>query len=172
MDEGQIQEISNAIVHATIEQEEVSHDVNPEIEYWKSVVLCSVLGPNPPLEVIEGFIRRIWKAFDIDKICMVRKGVFLLRFNNFNDQLTVVKRGVFFFDMKPFLVKPWNEEMDINTEAITSLPISARFLDLDIKYWCLESLSKIDSILGIPIKTDKYTKEKTMLKYARLLIEC
>jgi len=25
--------------------------------------------------------------------------------------------------------------------------------------------------LGIPIKTDKYTKEKTLLKYARLLID-
>ncbi|KAJ8438217.1 hypothetical protein Cgig2_011579 [Carnegiea gigantea] len=35
----------------------------------------------------------------------------------------------------------------------------------------MESLSKIGSSLGIPIKTDKYTKEKTMLKYARLLTE-
>jgi len=44
-------------------------------------------------------------------------------------------------------------------------------MDLDIKYLGLESLSKIGSTLGISIKTDKYTKEKTMLRYARLLIE-
>ena len=34
-----------------------------------------------------------------------------------------------------------------------------------------EILSKIGSILGIPIKTDRYSKEKTTLRYARLLID-
>ncbi|KAJ8421473.1 hypothetical protein Cgig2_007650 [Carnegiea gigantea] len=43
--------------------------------------------------------------------------------------------------------------------------------ELNIKYWGMESLSKIGSLLGIPIETDKYTKEKTMLQSARLLIE-
>ena len=98
-------------------------------------MLSSVLWSNPPLEVIEGFIRRIWKAFDIDKICIFRKGVFLVRFNNFSDQVTVVQGGVYFFDKKPLLVKPWNEKMDINIEVITSLPIWVRFSYLDIKYW-------------------------------------
>ncbi|KAJ8419287.1 hypothetical protein Cgig2_016815 [Carnegiea gigantea] len=35
----------------------------------------------------------------------------------------------------------------------------------------MASLSKLGSILGIPIKTDRYTMEKARLKYARLLIE-
>ncbi|KAJ8434330.1 hypothetical protein Cgig2_010947 [Carnegiea gigantea] len=35
----------------------------------------------------------------------------------------------------------------------------------------MQSLSKLGSILSIPLKTDKYTKEKSMLKYARLLVE-
>ncbi|KAJ8427472.1 hypothetical protein Cgig2_021882 [Carnegiea gigantea] len=50
--------------------------------------------------------------------------------------------------------------MDLNTETLASLPI-----------WGLESLSKLGSMLGIPIKTDKYTRDKSFLKYARLLIE-
>lgn len=55
--------------------------------------------------------------------------------------------------------------MDLNTEAISSLPMWVQFL------WGLASLSKIGSILGIPLKTDKYTKEKTFLKYAKVLID-
>jgi len=35
----------------------------------------------------------------------------------------------------------------------------------------VHSLSKLGSMLGVPLKTDKFTKEKTMLKYARLLID-
>ena len=61
--------------------------------------------------------------------------------------------------------------MDLNTEAIKSLPLWVQFPNLDVNYWGLESLSKIGSILGIPIKTDRYTKEKSMIKYARLMIE-
>ncbi|KAJ8427433.1 hypothetical protein Cgig2_005277 [Carnegiea gigantea] len=61
--------------------------------------------------------------------------------------------------------------MDLNTEAITSFPIWVRFMDLDIKNWGLASLSKLGGILGIPIKTDKYTMDKTRLNYARLLID-
>ncbi|KAJ8429723.1 hypothetical protein Cgig2_024975 [Carnegiea gigantea] len=134
-------------------------DVQSEIEYWNSAVLCSVLGANPPLEVIEGFIRRIWQAFEIDKICLVRKGVFLVRFKNISDQSTVVQRGIYFFDNKPFLVKPWNEGMDVNAKTLVTLSVWVRFPELDIKYWGAESLSKIGSVLGVPIKTDKYTRD-------------
>ena len=61
--------------------------------------------------------------------------------------------------------------MDINTETLASLPIWVRFQDLDIKYSGLDSLSKIVSVLDIPIRIDKYTRDKSFLKYARLLIE-
>ncbi|KAJ8421962.1 hypothetical protein Cgig2_022523 [Carnegiea gigantea] len=43
--------------------------------------------------------------------------------------------------------------------------------ELDIKYWGMQSLSKIGSLLDYPLKTDKYTKERSMLKYVRLMIE-
>ncbi|KAJ8422257.1 hypothetical protein Cgig2_029100 [Carnegiea gigantea] len=136
-------------------------DVMPEIDYWKSSMMCFVLGANPPLQVLLGEFGG----------SLVKKGVFLVRFKFIHEQAIVVQRGVYYFDNKPFLVKPWNEEMDLNTETLASLPIWVKFLDLDIKYWGLDSLSKLGSMLGTPIKTDKYIKDKTFLKYARILIE-
>ena len=44
-------------------------------------------------------------------------------------------------------------------------------MDLDIKYWGMANLSKLRSTLGIPIKTDQFIRDKTMLNYARLLID-
>ena len=69
------------------------------------------------------------------------------------------------------LVKPWNPELDIHTETLTSLPIWVQFHELELKYWGMDCLGKIGSILGIPIKTDRYTMERRLLKHARLLIE-
>ena len=110
-------------------------------------------------------------AYEIDKECLVRAGLFLVRFQNVHDQIEVTRKGFHYFDQKPFLVKPWDEEMEINTEEITSLPIWVQFRGLDIKFWDADSLSKIDNMIGIPLKMDKYTSKKTMLRYARFLID-
>ena len=61
--------------------------------------------------------------------------------------------------------------MDLHTESIKSPTLWVQFPNLDVKYWGLESLSKIRSIIGTPVKTYRYTKGKTMINYARLLIE-
>ena len=42
--------------------------------------------------IIAGFINRIWKEFSIDKILLVKKGLFLVRFNEFQDALTVAQK--------------------------------------------------------------------------------
>ncbi|KAJ8427105.1 hypothetical protein Cgig2_029814 [Carnegiea gigantea] len=43
-------------------------DVENEIEYWQNAVICSFLGANPPYQIMHGFIRCIWGAYEIDKI--------------------------------------------------------------------------------------------------------
>jgi len=130
-----------------------------------------VLGANPLLAVIDGYVHRIWQGQDIDKVLMVRKGVFLVRFNNMDDRMTVLKKGWYFFDRKPFIVKAWNKDLSLDTSNLHSIPIWVRFPTLDIKFWGINSLSKLGSMLGIPIKTDKATKDKSALAFARLLIE-
>ena len=94
-----------------------------------------------------------------------------MRFSELKDAMVVGHKGVFHFDHKPFIMKAWNPKMDMNIDAIVSLPRWIQLHELDIKSWGMQSLSKIGSILGISLKIDKYTKEKSMLKYARLLVE-
>ncbi|KAJ8425740.1 hypothetical protein Cgig2_000800 [Carnegiea gigantea] len=148
-----------------------NQDIREEVEYWNTAVLCSVLGANPPLEVIKGFILRIWGSYEIDKILQVRRGIFLVRFQNPEDRDKVLKKGIYHFDSKPLMVKGWNPNMDLCTESSESLPIWIRLPELDLKYWGMNSLSKLCSTLGIPLKTDQFTKNKTMIRYARELVE-
>lgn len=109
----------NRVACAQIEYE----DVTDEIEFWKCSVLCTVLGANPPFEVIKAFIKRILAQFEIDQIWQVCRALFLVYFLQLQDKLTVERRGFYFFDNKPFLVKGWNADLDMKTETLKSLPL-------------------------------------------------
>ena len=56
-------------------------DIVEEVVYWQNAVICCVLGANPPYEVIAGYIRRIWSDFAIDKVLLIKKGLYLVWFN-------------------------------------------------------------------------------------------
>lgn len=106
------------------------------------------MGANPPVQVIEGFVRRIWKDFSIDKIGMVSRGVFLVRFLNEQDRDSACDMSGILFDKKPFIVKPSTSTTSVNKDNLTAMPIWVKFPALPIKYWGLESLSLIAGLLG------------------------
>ncbi|KAJ8445967.1 hypothetical protein Cgig2_001285 [Carnegiea gigantea] len=112
----------------------VEEDVAQEIAYWQNAVLCCVLGANPPIEAIDVYVRRIWIGYEIDKVLLIKNGLYLVRFKELKDAMVVAQKGVFHFDQKPFIVRAWNPEMDMNIDTITSLPIWIQFYELDIKY--------------------------------------
>ncbi|KAJ8420136.1 hypothetical protein Cgig2_033118 [Carnegiea gigantea] len=157
--------------HASLIDPDDGRELNsyPQRRCGKEDWLLAIYGANPPFEVIQGFVKRIWAAYELDKIIQVRKGVFLVWFCNLQDKHTVVHKGIYYFDAKPFLVKGWSREMDLKTEEIQLIWV--HFPDLDVKFWGNESLSKIGSILGIPLKTDRHTRDKIMIRCTRLLID-
>ena len=55
-------------------------DIAEEIQFWKSAMLCYVLGANPPLSVMEGYFQRTWKE-KIDRVGSPCYGFFLVRFH-------------------------------------------------------------------------------------------
>ena len=79
-------------------------DIIDEVYYWESAVVCFVLGANPPLPVMEGYVNRIWKELSIDKIVMVAKGVYLVRFLQQHDKTKAYDMNGFMFDKNPFIV--------------------------------------------------------------------
>ena len=101
----------------------VEDDVASEINYWQNEIICCVPRANPLYEVVDGFVRWIWIGFAIDKVLLIKKGLFLVRFMEQQDAVIVAQKGVYHFDQKPFIVKAWTLEMEINIYAITSLAI-------------------------------------------------
>ncbi|KAL9227831.1 hypothetical protein vseg_003477 [Gypsophila vaccaria] len=147
-----------------------NEDVDEEVEYWQQAVVCYILGANPPWEVIEGFIRRIWTKFNIDKISFMPNGIFLVRFRTMEMKEKVLMSGHFLFDSKPLIVKPWSKDLEMHKAKVLNVPIWIQFHNLPLKFWG-KSLPKITGLIGNYIKSDSATEQQTKLGYARVMVE-
>ncbi|XP_074313524.1 uncharacterized protein LOC141648702 [Silene latifolia] len=145
-------------------------EVKKELEYWRNYVCCFILGANPPWEIVDGFIRRLWQNYQVDKISFLPNGVFLVRFKTRQAYEAVLKQGHFLFDNKPLIVKPWSPEVELVKHEVKSVPIWVKFHRLPLKFWG-KGIARISSLLGEFIKCDPATEDKTRIGYARAIIE-
>ncbi|XP_074300582.1 uncharacterized protein LOC141631863 [Silene latifolia] len=145
-------------------------EVQVELNYWRNSVYCFILGANPPWEIVEGFIRRIWVNYQVDKLSFLPNGVFMVRFKNKGAMSAVLKQGHFLFDNKPLIVKPWTPDVELIKHEVKSVPVWVKLHQLPLKFWG-KGIPKIAELLGNYIKCDPATEEKTRIGYARVMIE-
>ncbi|KAH0652597.1 hypothetical protein KY289_030275 [Solanum tuberosum] len=146
-------------------------DISSEIAYWKTAVVCYVLGAHSPFEVLKGFIHRLWSKLGINKVAMLKNGIVIVRFDTKVGKQEVLQGGIYHFDNKPFIVKAWNPDMEFTREELRTVPIWIKLSGLDFKYWSPKGLSKIGSLVGKPLMVDHNTERKIGLNFARPLVE-
>ncbi|XP_062114707.1 uncharacterized protein LOC133825829 [Humulus lupulus] len=117
-------------------------DIEDEILFWNSALVCYVLGANPPLNVFYGYVRRKWKDKGVDKVGLLAPSVFLVRFQAINTRDEILHGGYLFLDKKPVVMKPWDAYSDYSKDDVRSVPIWVQLHNLDLKYWGERSYSK------------------------------
>ncbi|KAL2894159.1 hypothetical protein RDABS01_010068 [Bienertia sinuspersici] len=119
---------------------------------------------------MEGFLRRIWKKFDVDKVVTIKKGMFLIWFGSIEERDHVLSMECPFFDSKPMIIKPWTEDMDLTKEDVKTVPIWIQ-LSVDFRYWGMNCLEKILKPVGKLLNVDNTTAKRKRLSYARCRVE-
>ncbi|XP_062113464.1 uncharacterized protein LOC133824560 [Humulus lupulus] len=118
----------------------------------------------------EGFINRIWGKLGIERIARMNEGYTLVKFRDEATRDMVLEAGVVHFDRKPVLLRPWSTNLD-KLRMVKSVPVWVRLPDLGLQYWGLKTLSALVSTIGKPMMMDKVTKDKSMVKFARVLVD-
>ncbi|XP_062085551.1 uncharacterized protein LOC133791647 [Humulus lupulus] len=133
-------------------------------------MVCMVLGANPPMAVFEGFIKRVWGHLGIAQISRMTLGLTLEKFNDEATRDHVLENGVLQFDRKPVIVRPWTADLSA-IRLIRSVPLWIRLHDLGLQYWGSMCISALGSTIGKPLLVDKFTKERSRVQFARVLVE-
>ncbi|XP_062080725.1 uncharacterized protein LOC133785513 [Humulus lupulus] len=117
-----------------------------------------------------GFIKRIWGKLGIDRVDRLNAGYNLVKFRDEATRDLVLEAGVLHFDRKLVKVKPWTADLD-TLKAVKSVPVWIRLPGLGLQYWGTKCLSALMSTIGNLILVDKVTKDRTMMQFARVLVE-
>ncbi|XP_062080248.1 uncharacterized protein LOC133785006 [Humulus lupulus] len=121
-------------------------EVQVETSFWNSAVIC------------------------IDRISRLNAGYTLVKFRDEATRDLVLEAGVLHFDRKPVIMKPWTADLD-TLKIVKSVPVWIRLPGLGLQYWGTKCLSALMSTIGIPILVDKVTKDRSMMQFARVLVE-
>ncbi|VFQ79121.1 unnamed protein product [Cuscuta campestris] len=146
-------------------------DVIEPGKYWNSALVCCILGANPPLDIIKGFLSKIWKTYDIEDISFLKESQFIVRFAKEEDRDEILKCTYYFMDNKPVYVQKWYPGCKVDVMSRKDIPVWVQFSEPEMKYWSLTGLRKLGSAIGKPVKRDKARASRRKWSYARILIE-
>ena len=145
-------------------------DIQSEIDFWSSSVVCYVIGADPRVHVMEGFVRRIWKNKGVDRVAMIKKGLYIVRFLAMDRRDEVLAPSMLLFDSKPLIMKAWEQDKDFFKEEVDVVPAWIQ-LRVDFKYWSEKCLEKFATQIGRLVKVDQATVKREKLQYARIMVE-
>ncbi|XP_062089528.1 uncharacterized protein LOC133796064 [Humulus lupulus] len=112
----------------------------------------------------------MWGKLGIDQIARLNAGYTLVKFRDEVTRDLVLEAGVIHFDRKPVIVRPWTIDL-ADMRLVKSVPVLVRFPGLRLQYWGTKCLSALMSTIGKPILVDKVTKDRSMMQFARVLVE-
>ncbi|XP_062118489.1 uncharacterized protein LOC133832121 [Humulus lupulus] len=147
-----------------------AEEVKMQSANWSSAVICMVLGANPPMAVFEGFIKRVWGHLGIAQIARMTMGLTMVKFIDEATRDHVLENGIIHFDRQSVIVRPWTADLS-DVHLVRSVPLWIRLHDLGLQYWGSKCLSAQMSTIGNPIMVDKFTRERSRIQFARVLVE-
>ncbi|XP_062075411.1 uncharacterized protein LOC133779469 [Humulus lupulus] len=165
-------EVPEETIAPKLQDLESHDDIDKIVEatFWKSALVCMVIGANPPMAVFEGFLKRIWGNLGIDRVAKMNSGFTMVQFRDEATRDMVLESGVIHFDKKPVILRPWSSDVE-TIRSVKYVPVWIRLPGLGLQYWGVNCLSALVSTIGTPIMVDKVTKARTMIKFARDLVD-
>lgn len=138
---------------------------------WDNSVVLYVLGSKPYYPYFKAYIDRVWKPTGSFQIFSKDNGFYVVKFEEKNDCDRILDNGPYYYDRKLIMMRRWFPGLKLTKEFLQTVQIWVRLLNLNLDHWTKESISRIASIIGRPIKMDYVTEGMIRISFARVLVE-
>ncbi|KAL0347743.1 UNVERIFIED_CONTAM: hypothetical protein Scaly_1790300 [Sesamum calycinum] len=157
-------------VPPSIEKGEVIIRPSPVIvaqgsQRWHSTAVGYFLGRKPYFPHLESYVRSNWR--DLQQISGTSSGFYFFRFKTRAAMEEIIEEGPWLFQGQPIVLQCWEQGMSLRRQKHTQIPVWVRLKHLPMEYWTDDGLGTVASGVGIPLYTDKITKNCSRIDYAR-----
>lgn len=98
-------------------------------------------------------------------------GFFIIKFESEEDCNRILGGGPYFNNKQLMMMKRWSIGDELHKDLLSSVPVWVKLPRLPLECWTEEGISRIASVIGIPIKMDKVTEGLRKIDYARVSVE-
>ncbi|KAI8540901.1 hypothetical protein RHMOL_Rhmol08G0021300 [Rhododendron molle] len=84
---------------------------------------------------------------------------------------TIMKAGPLHIAGKLLILKPWEPQMVLTKEKLSTIPIWVQFANIPLEFWTEQGLSYIASAIGKPLHADDMTEKGQRLNFAKICVE-
>jgi hypothetical protein len=147
----------------------LEEDLDDHYAVWKTCLIGYVAGKYPGFKALNNIISSTWHCNAT--LTIHASGWLIYKFNNVDDKMAVLGGGPYLVYGRPLLLRPMPEFFDFSSAEMTRVPVWIKLPNLPLSCWSPRSLSKIASVLGKPLQSDRLTSSLSRLSYARVLVE-
>ncbi|XP_056693089.1 uncharacterized protein [Spinacia oleracea] len=147
------------------------NEVDDMTRKWLAAIVLYVVGDTPTIAAIKRFISANWVNIGTPNVFLHDDGYFIIQFDSVDDRNSVMSGGTYTFFSKPMIIKSWSPEFNFYEEVLRVIPLWVRLPNLPLNCWSGDSLSRIASLLGVPICADDCTTRQQRVSFARVLVE-
>ncbi|KNA03835.1 hypothetical protein SOVF_205340, partial [Spinacia oleracea] len=146
-------------------------DLDKMTNLWDCSIVMYVVGNKPSIGAVIRFIAKEWVNIATPKVFLHDEGYFIFQFSSKKDRDVVLMAGPYSFFNRQVIVKPWAAKFNFQEEILRVIPLWVRLPNLPLNCWGSDSLSRIGSVIGVPLFADECTSKQLRVSFARLLIE-
>lgn len=100
--------------------------------------------------VIKSFVKRAWKGIPTPGIHLYEKGYYVFRFAEESDRSKVLGES-WFLNKQPLMLREWRLQFQFDLDAIESIPVWVRLMDLDLEFRGERIIDKLSGKVRHPI---------------------
>ncbi|KAM3221680.1 hypothetical protein P3L10_020950 [Capsicum annuum] len=146
-------------------------DIYEKLNYWSTNLIGYVLGDSPYFKTMENYIAHGWNFISKPQVLYYDDGYYVFKFASAADRHLVMQSGPYMYRNRQMILRNWSLDFEFNPECLSKIPLWVKFPSLPLGYWSKKELSKLASVVGKLLYTDKCTAEIERISYARFLVE-
>lgn len=146
-------------------------DIRKMAIVWDALLIMYVVGDKTSIGEVIRYIAKKWNPLVSHMSFFMTRDILLL-----NSAQRRIGMLCWLLDLtlcfgRPMITKPWSSDFNFQEEILRVVPVWVKFPHLPLSCWGTDSLSRIGSLIGVPLFADECTSKQPRISFARMLIE-